>query len=301
MSHRIYLTGSSGFVGTSIRHALGDRYAIDSWTQGSPFAIAHDAVIHLAGIAHDLKNTSSPDTYYEVNTELTKKLFDAFLASDAQTFIFFSSVKAAADQPNTVLTEAQPTHPATHYGISKLLAEQYILSQVLPDGKRVYILRPAMIHGPGNKGNLNLLYTMVRRGLPWPLGAFENRRSFCSIDNVIFTLRELIERDDIPSGIYNLCDDEPLSTNDLILGMAESLRKKARIWRCPQGFIRSLAKTGDVLSLPLNTERLQKLTESYVLSNHKLLKALGKPLPVRSHDGLHKTFHSFANADDQAS
>ena len=41
-----------------------------------------------------------------------------------------------------------------------------------------------MIHGPGNKGNLNLLYSLVSKGLPWPLGSFENKRSYCSIDNL---------------------------------------------------------------------------------------------------------------------
>ena len=82
-----------------------------------------------------------------------------------------------------ILTEDTIPNPKTHYGISKLQAENYILDQKLPEGKRVYILRPCMIHGPGNKGNLNLLYTLVKKGFPWPLGAFENQRSFLSIDN----------------------------------------------------------------------------------------------------------------------
>ncbi|MGK4422647.1 hypothetical protein ACSLVQ_30785, partial [Klebsiella pneumoniae] len=72
----------------------------------------------------------------------------------------------------------------THYGKSKLLSEQFILSQDIPKGKRVYILRPCMIHGPNNKGNLNLLYEIVKKRIPWPLGMFKNKRSFCSIDNL---------------------------------------------------------------------------------------------------------------------
>jgi nucleoside-diphosphate-sugar epimerase len=192
-----------------------------------------------------------------------------------------------------VLTEEQTSNPITHYGKSKLLAEQYILSKQIPEGKRVYILRPCMIHGPGNKGNLNLLYKLVSKGIPWPLGSFGNKRSFCSIDNLMFIIKELIDREDIPSGVYNVADDEALSTNEVISILAESKNKKPRIWKISNGFLEALSKLGDILRLPLTTERLQKLTESYVVSNQKIKKAIGKPLPISSKDGLLKTFNSF--------
>jgi nucleoside-diphosphate-sugar epimerase len=110
---------------------------------------------------------------------------------------------------------------------------------------------------------------------------------------LLFVIKELIEREDIPSGIYNLADDEPLSTNKLITLIAESQNKKPNVWKIPKGFIEGLAKLGDVLHLPLNTERLQKLTDSYIVSNQKIKDAIGKSLPVSSRDGLLKTFKSF--------
>lgn len=250
-------------------------------------------IIHLAGKAHDLNKVANPQEYYEANFELTKQLFDAFLLSKASTFIFMSTAKAIADKVNGLLTEDAVPKPKTHYGISKLQAENYILNQQLPEGKRVFILRPCMIHGPGNKGNLNLLFKIVSKNIPWPLGAFENKRSYCSIDNLMFVINEFIEREDIPSGIYNIADDEPISTNQLINLMAISQNRKPNVWKIPKGFINRLAKLGDILHLPLNTERLQKLTESYVVSNHKIKNAIGKPLPVSSRDGLLKTFKSF--------
>ena len=251
------------------------------------------AIIHLAGKAHDLKKAANPEEYYHVNTNLTNFIFDTFLTSDAKVFITLSSVKAAADEVNGELTEEYIPNPITHYGKSKLLAEQYIFSKEIPEGKRVYVLRSCMIHGPGNKGNLNLLYKLVLKNIPWPLGAFENKRSFCSIDNLMFIIKELIEREDIPSGIYNVSDDEPLSTNDVILILAESQNKKPRIWNFSKSLIKALAKLGDLLRLPLTTERLQKLTESYVVSNQKIKSAIGKELPVSAKDGLLKTFNSF--------
>jgi nucleoside-diphosphate-sugar epimerase len=198
-----------------------------------------------------------------------------------------------ADEVDVVLTEEQINNPITHYGKSKLLAEQYILSKQVPEGKRVYILRPCMIHGIGNKGNLNLLYKLAFKGIPWPLGAFANKRSFCSIDNLMFIINELIERDDIPSGVYHVADDEALSTNDIISLLAETQNRKANIWNVSKGLIQYFAKIGDVLRLPLTTQRLQKLTESYVVSNRKIKSAIGKDLPVSAKDGLLKTFNSF--------
>jgi nucleoside-diphosphate-sugar epimerase len=289
----IFLTGSSGFVGTNLQSYLSSGFQFKNYNRGETVVVKEDIVIHLAGKAHDTKNVAQPEEYYQVNTELTKKIFDAFMHSTARVFITLSSVKAAADLVHGVLTEEVVPNPQTHYGKSKLLAEQYILAQPLPPGKRVYIIRPCMIHGPGNKGNLNLLYRVVSKNIPWPLAAFNNRRSFCSIENLCFVINELIRRENIPSGIYNVADDEALSTNDLIRCMAESLGRQPKLLSLPTNLIQTLARLGDWLKLPLNSERLQKLTESYVVSNQKIKTAIGKPFPLSAKEGLMRTFRSF--------
>ena len=150
-----------------------------------------------------------------------------------------------------------------------------------------------MIHGPGNKGNLNLLYGVVSKGFPWPLGAFENKRTFTSIDNLCFIIEGLLNKD-VESGIYHINDDEAVSTNELIEIICSVLGKRAHIWRIPRGLMEGIAKIGGILHLPLNPERLQKLTENYVSSNQKIKKALGiQRLPVRAKDGLIKTIKAF--------
>jgi len=295
MKFNLFLSGGNGFVGSNFIRYLEGNFEIYRISNFDNIKL-HDYVIHLAGKAHDLKNISIPDKYYQVNTELTKKVYDAFLASNAKVFITLSSVKAVVDQVDGELTEEQIPNPVTHYGKSKLQAEQYIFSKPLLEGKRVYVLRPCMIHGPGNKGNLNLLYKLASKQLPWPLAAFDNKRSFCSIDNLCFIIKELIEREDIPSGIYNIADDEPVSTNQLIQWMAEAQRKKPILLAIPKVLIITLAKIGDKLRLPLNSERLQKLTETYLVSNKKLKQALAKPLPLTAKEGFMKTFQSFNQA-----
>ena len=292
----ITITGANGFVGTNLIQSLKGfdiqklslRYQLNQIID-----LGHsNVVVHLAGKAHDLKKVSKPQDYYDANFELTKQLYDAFLKSDARKFIFVSSVKAAADSVEGNLTEEEKPNPQTHYGRSKLMAEEYIKAQILPEGKNFYILRPCMIHGPGNKGNLNLLYQFVKKGIPYPLAAFENQRSFLSVENLCFVIKEILEHD-IPSGIYNLADDEILSTNELVKEIANTLNLKPKLWKIPVSLIKSIAKIGDKLKIPLNTERLTKLTESYVVSNQKIKAALKKELPISAREGLKKTIESF--------
>ena len=296
---KITITGSTGFVGANLHGYLKSFHELHSisvrYQPNQNFDLTTDAIIHLAGKAHDLKKVTNPQEYYEANFELTKQLFDSFLVSIASIFIYMSTVKASADEVKDILTEENSPNPKTHYGISKLQAENYILNQQLPEGKRVYILRPCMIHGPGNHGNLNLLYTIVKKGFPWPLAAFENQRSFLSIDNLCFVIQELLNRNDIPSGIYNVADDKPLSTNELIGLISKSQNKLPKTLAIPKKLISLLAKIGDILHLPLNSERLQKLTESYLVSNDKIVKVIGKPFPISAEEGFKKTFQSFHN------
>ena len=290
--------GYNGFIGRNLLNFLDskdvsliERNLLKNFNK---LKISTDCfgVINLIGKAHDLKKNANPDEYYYANTELLKNIYDAFLISNAKVFITISSVKAVADSYNQILTEECSPNPITIYGKSKLLAEQYILSREIPNGKRVFILRPCMIHGPGNKGNLNLLYNIVRKGIPWPLGSFNNKRSFCSIDNLCFIINELLHNEKIPSGIYNIADDEALSTNELIKLISKSMDKSLRILNIPRILIHIVSKFGDLLMLPLNTNRLSKLTETYVISNQKIKTAINKPLPISTKDGLLKTFNS---------
>lgn len=288
----IFLTGASGFVGKNFISFFKNKFSINIFNR-KDFKINEDVVVHLAGKAHDLNKTSNPNQYYIVNTELTKNIFDSFLNSKAKIFIMLSSVKAITDNVEGVLTENHIPKPKTHYGKSKLLAERYILSKKIPKNKKIFILRPCMIHGPENKGNLNLLYKLILNKFPWILGSFDNKRSYCSIENLLFIMNELIENEKNISGIYNIADDVPLSTNEVISLIAKSLNRKPIIFNISTKLIIFLAKLGDVIKLPLNSEKLSKLTESYVVSNKKILNQIGKPLPISSKNGLLKTFISF--------
>ena len=302
----IIITGITGFVGYNLSCYLNkkEKKTLGVSRNPSPDEVDYKEVnktllnntnyfIHLAGKAHDTKNTSNAKEYFEVNTELTKHLFDIFLKSNCETFIYMSSVKAVADIVEGTLDENFEPIPETAYGRSKLAAENYILSKNTSKNKRVYILRPCMIHGPNNKGNLNLLYSFVSKGVPYPFGKYKNKRSFVSVENLCFIINELIDNNEIDSGVYHIADDGSLSTNALVQLIGKSIGKTSRILKIPKKIVKFIALIGDVLSLPINTERLNKLTENYVVSNAKIKKAIKKELPLSIKEGIIKTITSF--------
>ena len=211
-----------------------------------------------------------------------------------KSFIYFSSSKASKE--------------GNAYGRSKFAAEEWLKEQYLhcppPPHFSTYILRPAMIHGPGNKGNLNLLWGVARRGMPWPLAAFENRRSFTSIGNICAAVEALaasgsgaVGERRVTAGanqVFEIADDEMISTNRLIELIAEACGRKARLWRLPKGLMRCAARIGDILHLPLNTERIEKLTEDSFVDNSALKAFLGwEKMPIGAEEGMKKTLESF--------
>lgn len=300
------ILGSTGFVGSNyisflkskclnyngLARSTDSDFLYKSCNQA--YLNQFDAVINFVGKAHDTNGTIDIQPYKESNVNYLIKSYEAFLKSETRIYIYLSSVKAVADNVDGYLTEDHIPNPQTIYGKTKLEAEDYIMSN-LPVDKSVFILRPCMIHGPNNKGNLNLLYSLVTKGVPWPLASFENARSFLFIENLIFIINQLIDHHQkVESGIYNVADDEYLSTNQIIELVASETGRKARIFQIPVSVINLIARIGNILPIPLNEERLKKLSESYLVSNTKIKKALGiERMPVSARDGMIKTLQHF--------
>jgi nucleoside-diphosphate-sugar epimerase len=299
---KILLSGASGFVGINLSKFLIDLdYCVDSVNIKSgihPSILENcDVFIHLAGIAHDVKGKYTYEDYLSANYKLTKDLYDIFLKSNAKIFIFFSSIKAVTDHSDEILTEKIFPNPKTSYGESKLLAENYILNHSCKENQKAFIIRPCMIHGKNNKGNLNDLYKFIKFGLPWPFGLYENKRSFCSIDNLLFVMEKLISIDNIQSGIYNIADSEPLSTNEVVAMIANSQNRKLNKINIPIKLIKLLGRLGDLFNLPFNSLKIEKLTQNFVVSNHEILKQINTSLPLTAKEGLAKTLFHYKEND----
>ena len=310
---RVLITGISGFVGTNLREyfkkkdgfkisgSSRDKKTIEplsnqidgifSFEELFEKEVSFHSYVHLSGKVHNLRDKHNDQEYFEANFENVKRLFQFFLKDlNSRKFIFLSTIHVLTENPDVILDEDYIPRPFTPYGRSKYKAEKYLLENC-PANKDVYILRPSMIHGPGNKGNLNSLFRLIKSGLPYPLGAVNNKRSFVSIENLCFIIEQIIQGE-ISSGLYHIADDDPTYTHDLIHLIANETGKKARIWNISLTSLEIIAKIGNIFPLPIDDHRLIKLTGDFLVSNKKIKKAIGKPLPVHSIDGLRKTIKS---------
>lgn len=314
MKHKVLITGIRGFVGSNLRQYLsnqGDYHIIGSSRKKKYLdflkndvhsIVSYDEIVngsynincyvHLSGMVIETDFVGSEEEYMEVNYRQTIKLFDRFVEDEhAEKFIFISTIHVLTDDPGEVLDESYAPKPFTPYGKSKFMAEQYIVDNC-PDDKKYYILRPPMIHGPGNKGNLNLLYGLVKRGIPYPVGSINNKRSFLSVNNLCFIIDELL-KNDVDQGLYHVADDDPTYTHDLINIMSEMTGKKVKILKIHPLLLSYIAKAGNVLPLPIDEDKLKKLTKDFVVSNAKIKKSIGKQLPITSKEGIEITIKSF--------
>lgn len=291
---KIQISGITGFVGQNLNTYLLRNYSVSNLDlRKDDMNINSDVVIHLAGIAHDFENKFTENDYINVNLELTKKIFEAFLKSKSTVFIFFSSIKAVAENCSEILDEKFIPDPQTFYGKSKRMAELYIINKLLDTNKRIYILRPCMIHGPKNKGNLNSLFNYTALGLPWPFGSFNSKKSFCSIENLCFVIDNLIRNNKIESGIYNICDSETLTLNEIVKLMYKYNGKVFMNLKLPKYFWTLICTICDYFGFSFYTKKINKLIENFEVSNKKFLNAINSSLPHTAKEGLITTLDYF--------
>lgn len=298
----INILGASGFIGKNLTQKLSKDFEVknvslrnENWrTQLSDAEV----LINLVGKAHDHKGTATESDFFHANLELTKQIFEAFKKNESKVLIHISSLAALEEiESNKALVETDNTNPQSFYGKSKREAEKWLVEQELPNDKKIIILRPPMVHGPGDKGNLGLLYKLISKGIPYPLAAFDNKRSFISIDNFSYFIEEIIKKHiDLDSGIFHIADDEAISTSSIIDIIKKIENKSVPNLSLPKALMKLLAKVGDVIPFPLNTIRLKKMTSDLIVSNQKIKTSLGiEKLPLTAEEGIIKTIKSFKN------
>lgn len=292
---KIAILGNTGFVGKNLINSYKDFDLLlpslrnSDWADGLNDA---DVFINLIGKAHDHNGIASEKDFFFANFELVKEIYNSFLKSQAKVLIHISSIAALEEfQSDHSLKENDICRPYSWYGKSKRAAEEWLFDQDLPVDKKIIILRPPMIHGVDDKGNLGLLYKFISKGLPYPLSSFDNHRSFISMDNFSFFIMSIIKNfDRIKSGIYHIADDETISTNEIIDIIKKIENKKILNLYFPKLFINAIAKVGDIIPFPINSTRLKKMTGNLEVSNQKIKEELGiTKLPLTAEEGIRIT------------
>lgn len=270
MSHKVFLTGASGFVGSAIlRRLVADGTpVVAAVRQGSvaPSALVRcvqfrsfeedndwdgalagcDVVVHSAARVHVMNDTESDPlaAFRRINVEGTLTLARQAVAAGVKRFVFLSSIKVNGEgtQPGRPYSASDTPQPQDPYGISKLEAERALLALAHESGLEVVIVRPVLVYGPGVKANFLNMMRWLDRGIPLPFGAIHNQRSLVALDNLVDLIVTCIGHEAAANQVFLVSDAEDLSTSELLIRMGQALGRPARLLPVPAGFLSAAAK-----------------------------------------------------------
>jgi UDP-glucose 4-epimerase len=251
------VTGASGFIGRALVPALvtagyqvraagrclpsfaapietATHSDLDAGVDWSPMLAGVDSVVHLAGIAHT--GPGVPEAQYDrVNHQATATLADAGRKAGVKRIVFVSSIRAqTGPRADHVLTEDDPPQPTDAYGRSKLAAE----TALALSGVDFTALRPALVYGPGVKGNLHTLIRLAALPVPLPFGAFTNRRSLLSVGNLVTAIAFVLGHAQSSGETYIVSDLQPVSLAQIVKALRVGMSRPPGLVSVPPRLIR---------------------------------------------------------------
>jgi nucleoside-diphosphate-sugar epimerase len=309
----VLLTGASGYIGPHVAKRLessGYRVRLllrrasaqfagtetfivrdfDDLDQVRPALANCSAVIHLAGRAHVFhEHAADPAAAYRrANTDITLVLAKAAREAGVARFVFMSTVKVYGEDFARPRTERDPTTPQDDYGRTKLDAELG-LKAICDGGDMSYtVVRSPMVYGPDCTGNVRRLAKLIRTGLPMPLGSVRNRRSIVAVDNLADVLVRCARDAAAANETFLVGDGAPVSTPELIRGLASGLKAPARLMPFPPAALELLAR------LAGRGEEVRRLTGSLEFDISHLKSRLGWQPVIATDAALAQAGRSFA-------
>ncbi|MFN2308669.1 MAG: NAD-dependent epimerase/dehydratase family protein [Gammaproteobacteria bacterium] len=301
----VALTGATGFIGTALVPALLPRCArLRVLTRAKTGALAgcdmlrgdfEDAaaleklvqgaelILHLGGYAHAASQPSPTEIerHRRINLHGTQALFRAAAIAGARRFVFVSSVKAGGEDTQACLDESNARAPADPYGQIKRQTEAWLLEHGARSGVEVCVLRPALVYGPGVKGNLAAMLRAIDRGRFPPVPETHNIRSMVGVQDVVAALLAAAARPEAAGQVCILSDGEAYSTRRIYAAMAAALGKPIPAWGLPAGALRALGRIGDAgefllrRSLPFNSTLATRLLDSACYRSVQAERVLG--------------------------
>ncbi|MEQ8541439.1 MAG: SDR family oxidoreductase [Coleofasciculus sp. D1-CHI-01] len=270
---------------------------IDGLTQWEPTLTDMDTVIHLAARTHILHdNTHNPEAeFLKINVQGTANLVKQSIAAGVKHFIFISSIGAMATLSDHPLTETSPCQPDTPYGRSKLQAEQALIELASQSNMTWTILRPTLVYGSGNPGNMERLIKLINRGLPLPFGLVNNRRSLLYVGNLVDAIATCLTHPNAKNQTFLVSDGQDLSTPELISKIAYHLERPCHLLPVPPSLLKLAGHLGDTIEqftqrpLPLNRSTIDRLLGSLVVDSSHIRNTLNWEPPYTVDEGLSKT------------
>ena len=282
-----FVTGATGFIGCRLIKALDSNIRILSRKRQTNYETvicnferesiplsaleSIDTVFHLAGFAHDLRDTSKFEyLYHEINVDATVELAKLAVQSGVKRFIFVSSVKAGGSAIlGKCVDETNQLEPEGIYGRTKREAELKLLEIGQKSDMHVSIIRPSLVYGPNMKGNLKSMISGIKNGWFPPLPETGNRRSMIHVDDLVRAIL-LLAGDERSNGeIFIATDGTPHSSREIYNAMCGVTSKSIPKWSMPKTLF-------DLASLvsPRIKYKINKLLGDECYSSTKL-EALG--------------------------
>lgn len=306
---RVLVTGANGFVGRALCAEAAARglsvsgttrqscqlldnvknYVVNSLDEGTNWQLALagiNAVVHLAARVHVMQDTASDPLaqFRGVNVEGTLNLARQAAAAGVGRFVFVSSIKVngEATRPGYLFKADDAPAPLDAYGISKMEAEQGLRKIAAQTGMDVVIIRPPLVYGPGVKANFAAMMRWLRRGVPLPLGAIDNRRSLVALDNLVDLILTCLTHSAAANQTFLVSDGEDVSTSALLRRMGEAMNRPARLVSVPTGLLKLAA------ALVGRRDMAQRLCGSLQVDIEKNHQLLGWRPPLTLNQGLKK-------------
>lgn len=303
-TQRIFVTGASGFVGRALIPALvAEGFEVHASSRSrdavphaartiradllegdlSGYLLGVDAIVHLAGRAHVMRESKSHSeaVYMRQNCELTRRLAESANRAGVRHLVFASSIKVVGEATQShPFTEETPCAPADDYGRSKLAAER-ALSEIASDsGLNVTILRPPLMYGAGVKGNLLRLMRLLDKGVPLPIAGIRNKRSLLGVRNFASVIVSALRAHQPGCRAYLVSDGAPVSTPELVLAMAKALGRAPILFRVPNSMLMLAAR------LTGRTAELDRLASPLLIDDRRIRDDLRWSPPHPFHEGL---------------
>jgi nucleoside-diphosphate-sugar epimerase len=257
-----------------------------------------DYVVHLAALAHQTgtEGLGRLDEFMRTNALGTQRLAEAIAeTAHIDRLLFVSSIGVVTSMSKEIVTDETACQPDTDYGHSKLAAEIALKTTLRKTRSDWCIIRPVLVYGPGNPGNMDRLFKLVNAGLPLPFANINNRRSFVYVGNLVDAIEKCLTSDNASRRTFFIKDGEDLSTPELICRIARQVGQKPRLMPMPEFFLRLLGKLGDTFqkltsrSVGIDTYSIERLLGSLVVDDSSLSEELGWQPPFTLDDGLSMT------------
>lgn len=323
--YRVLITGATGFIGRHFKTYLCDKECdvicsyrgkkpnddnranvfwvnigeINAKTDWSQALDGVQYVVHIAGVAHRIGYSQEElkVQYDEVNINGVENLIKQVKCSSTiKRFVFLSTLSVYASNIEKKINEKTICDPDNYYGKSKYEAEHIIIKNLISTSIDWSIVRPTLVYGKGNPGNMERLINLIKSGLPLPFSMIKNKRSLLYVGNLVSALYQTMINPEASNKIYLLSDGQDVSTRELVDMIRKAIKKAGITFPLPVTVLRIIGLLGDYMNkinynkYGIDSYSIDKIIGSLEVDSSPIRNELSWQPPYSVHEGIKSIF-----------